>query len=186
MLSADVGHEKMKRIHSILILIFVATCVHAADTPAVRGVKRDDLPPMDVGEFNVWRWGFEINEPDLYRLDLRFFIGTNELMHTWQFVENTNRVQQFVIAIDFLKDTDANQWRLYSAFLNQSSCWKRTIPIPKETVGMKRSMGGGPIPMADGQYELVSFRKRDPEKRLSLSVSLELTKKKEEIAQPEN
>jgi len=167
-------------------VILVVASANAGDKHAIRSIKRDDLPPMDVSEFLVWRWGFEIDEPDLHRLDVRFFIGTNELMHTWQFVENTNLVQQFVIAIDFLKDTDANQWRLYSAFQNQSSCWKRTIPIPKETVGMRQSMAGGPILMEDGKYELLSFTpgNRDPAGRISFSVSLSITKNKEEIAQP--
>ena len=138
---------------------------------------------MDVSEFLVWRWGFQIDKPDLHRLDLRFFVGTNELVHTWQFVENTNVQQRFEIAIDFLKDTDANQWRLYSAFRGQSSCWKRTVPIPEQLKGMKRSMGGGPILQADGKYQLVKFysKSSDAHIEIPVSVSLTLTGKDKEL-----
>ena len=178
----------MKRIHSILVLIGLVASAYAADTPAIQGIKRDDLPHMDVGRFQIWRWGFEIDEPDLHRVDLRFFVGTNELVHTWMFVENTNKTQRLDIAIDFLEDTDAKQWRLYCALDNQSSWWKRIFPIPDETAGMKRSMGGGPILMPDGKYELMSFRPndRDSTNRLSFSVDLKLTKKKEDTAQQKN
>lgn len=161
----------------------LAVCAIAQEREPIKALKTDDLGPMDVSEFLVWRWGFQIDKPDLHRLDLRFFVGTNEMMHTWQFVENTNAQQRFEIAIDFLKDTDANQWRLYSAFRDQSSCWKRTVPIPEQVKGLKRSMGGGPILQADGKYQLVKFYSKSPEAyvEIPLSVSLTLTGKDDEL-----
>ena len=157
----------------------IAACALAQERQPIKALKTDDLGTMDVSEFLVWRWGFQIDKPDLHRLDLRFFVGTNELMHTWQFVENTNAQQRFEIAIDFLKDTDANQWRLYSAFRGQSSCWKRTVPIPEQVKGLKCSMGGGPILQADGKYHLVKFYSKPPAEfvEIPLSVSVTLTEK---------
>jgi len=173
---------KLKTLLGAAVVVFAA-CAFGQERQPIKALKTDNLGPMDVSEFLVWRWGFQIDKPDLHRLDLRFFVGTNELMHTWLFVGNTNVQQRFEIAIDFLKDTDANQWRLYSAFRGQSSCWKRTVPIPEEVKGLKRSMGGGPILQADGRYQLVKFYSKPPDAfvEIPLCVSLTLNEKDEEL-----